>query len=80
MIFQVAGFRLQVASPNGTCNLQLVTLLTLLATVAAEGTRRSKLTEFVTYHVLRNVDGDVGFTVVNGDGQTYHIRNDHGRA
>ena len=44
--------------------------------VAAEGAGGSEFTEFMTDHLLGNIDGNVLFAVVNGDRVTDHIGND----
>jgi len=54
--------------------------LSAFTTVTAERPRGGKLTELMANHVLRNVDGDVGFAIVNGDGEAYHVGDDHGGA
>lgn len=47
--------------------------------MAPEGACWSKFTELMANHVFRNVDGNVSFAIVDGDGQAYHVRDDHGR-
>ena len=44
--------------------------------VAAEGAGGSEFTEFMTDHLLGNIDGNVLFAVMNGDRVTDHIGND----
>jgi hypothetical protein len=46
--------------------------------VCFEDTGRSKLTEFVTNHVLRDIDRHKSFAIVNGEVVTDEIRGDHG--
>ena len=55
-------------------------LFLVIARVTAEGTGWSKLTEFVTYHVLRDVNRNELVTIVNCDCMTYKVRGDHTRA
>ena len=45
--------------------------------MATEDTCRSELTELVTYEVFCDEHWDPGLTVVNRDGKTDHVRDDH---
>jgi len=42
----------------------------------AERSRGRKLTQFVTYHVLGNVNRDMSPAIVHRDGMTHHLRED----
>ena len=55
-------------------------LLLVIAGVTTERAGRSKLTEFVTYHVLRYIYRNELVTIVNCDCVTYKVRGDHTRA
>ena len=52
-------------------------LLLVVTRVAAESTGGRELAEFVSDHVLRNVNGDELVAVVNCDSVTYKVRGDH---
>ena len=54
-------------------------LLLVIAGVTAERAGRSKLTELVTYHVLRYIYRNELVTIVNCDCVTYKVRGDHTR-
>lgn len=48
-----------------------------MTSVTAEDTGGSKLTEFVTNHVLGNIDGDEFVPVMHSDGKADEIGGDH---
>ena len=48
--------------------------------MTAERAGGSKLAKLMAYHILRNIDGNVGLAIVHSDGQAYHIGDDHGSA
>ena len=49
----------------------------LLTGVTAEDTCRGELTEFMTDHVLRNINGDEFVPVMHSDGKADEIGGDH---
>ena len=52
-------------------------LLLVIARVTTERAGRSKLTEFVTYHVLRDINRNELVSIVNCDCVTYKVRGNH---
>ena len=48
--------------------------------MASEGSGRGELTQLVSDHVLRDIDGNEALSVVHGDGLADKIRRDHGRS
>ena len=45
--------------------------------MAAEDTRRSELAEFMTHHVLSNIDGDKLIAIMHSNGLANKIRRNH---
>ena len=46
--------------------------------VSSEGTSRGKFSQFMAYHLFGDVNGNVLFAVVYGDGVAYHVGNNGG--
>lgn len=80
MVTTVAANSTKLAQTTATVATTATVRLLFLTSVSAERAGWGKFAELMAYHVFRNVNGNVGFTIVNSDGQAYHIRNDHGRA
>ena len=45
--------------------------------MASERTRRSKLTQLVSYHILRNINRNEFISIVNCNGMPNKIRRNH---